>query len=107
MWGNRIKELLEERNMKQKKFAQLAGVSPVQVSRWINSIHLTTEVIETVCKALDIEMIQFFFKTEDLAQSLKISSLALEMARQIDKLENEKQKELLKATIENLLKMAN
>ena len=46
--ANRIYEILEEKGMSQKDFAQLMGKTETEVSRWLSGTHNLT--LSTICK---------------------------------------------------------
>ncbi len=46
--ANRIYDILEEKDMSQKDFAQLMGKTETEVSRWLSGTHNLT--IATLCK---------------------------------------------------------
>ena len=75
--GNRIRELREERNLKQNALANLAGVSPTyiyQLERGEKSP--TIEYLDHICWGLGITIQDFFAKPaeEDLTAD-KLSAL--------------------------------
>ena len=49
--ANRIYEILEEKGMSQKDFAQLMGKTETEVSRWLSGTHNLT--LSTICKISD------------------------------------------------------
>ena len=56
--ANRIYDILEEKKMSQKEFAQLMGKTETEVSRWLSGTHNLT--LSTICKisaALDEEVV--------------------------------------------------
>ena len=46
--ANRIYDILEEKKMSQKEFAQLMGKTETEVSRWLSGTHNLT--MATICK---------------------------------------------------------
>lgn len=46
--ANRIYDILEEKGMSQKEFAQLMGKTETEVSRWLSGTHNMT--LATLCK---------------------------------------------------------
>ena len=46
--ANRIYDILEEKDMSQKKFARLMGKTETEVSRWLSGTHKLT--LATLCK---------------------------------------------------------
>ena len=46
--ANRIYDILEEKDMSQKEFAQLMGKTETEVSRWLSGTHNMT--VATLCK---------------------------------------------------------
>ncbi len=57
--ANRIYEILEERNMTQKEFAQLMGKTENEVSRWLSGTHnMTCATIAKISCALGEDIIQ-------------------------------------------------
>ena len=59
--ANRIYDILEEKGMSQKEFAQLMGKTETEVSRWLSGTHNLT--MATICKisaALDAPIVQVY-----------------------------------------------
>ncbi len=100
MNGKRIKELLKLKGMNQNELAVKIGIHPQSVSRWINSSYLSTEVVEKVCQALDLEIIDFFLKDPKQLENYTPSWIKpeqLELIKKLNSLPEEKQVELVKA----------
>lgn len=56
--ANRIYEVLEEKGMSQKEFAQLMGKTETEVSRWLSGTHnMTMSTIAKISTALGEDII--------------------------------------------------
>ena len=64
---NRIKQILKERNITQKEFAALLGISPVGLYQQIKTPSYPT--LEKWATVLNIPMWQLFASPEDVAAS--------------------------------------
>ena len=54
-FGNRLKTALDYRNMSQKDFANLIGVTEVSVSRWISgSRYPNIQYVQIICSTLHL-----------------------------------------------------
>jgi len=55
--GEKLKKIRDSRGLTQKSFAEICGISQVQVTRYENGIHKPTQKILTkICEGLDIPM---------------------------------------------------
>jgi transcriptional regulator with XRE-family HTH domain len=59
-WGDAVLELLEEQGMTQSELARLAGVHPDTVSHVIHGGHCSTETLEKIAGALDVDLAELF-----------------------------------------------
>ena len=63
----RLREILEQREMSQRKLARKAGLTPNTINHYcsehVDRVHLTT--LYTICKALDIELHELLVMEED------------------------------------------
>jgi transcriptional regulator with XRE-family HTH domain len=59
-WGNAVQSLLEEQGMTQVELARLAGVHPDTVSHVIHGGHCSTETLEKIAAALDVDLSELF-----------------------------------------------
>ena len=94
-YGERIKQLLDEKNLNQNDLANALKVHPMTVSRWVNKAHLTTEEIEKICSFFKIEPWEFFYDNEKKAKELGVSTRALEIIRLVESLGEDYQDKLL------------
>ncbi|HOP64491.1 MAG TPA: helix-turn-helix transcriptional regulator [Spirochaetota bacterium] len=93
--GKRIKELLDNRNLTQTDLANMLGVHQQSVSRWVNSSNLKTSVIEDICKALRIPVIEFYFDEQQVGKYLEISPEWLTLIRKIEQLDTDIQSKIM------------
>ena len=52
----RLWKLLIDREMKKKDLCEVAGISPATVTKMGKSGHITTEVLEKICTALECKI---------------------------------------------------
>ena len=73
--ANRIYDILEEKKMSQKEFAQLMGKTETEVSRWLSGTHnltlatiskITTTLGEQIIKATDYPIEPAVFEFEPM-----------------------------------------
>ena len=63
---DRIHEILEEKNLKQKDLAALLGKKEAEISRWMRGTHnFTIDTLVSIETALDAPILQVFHQ-EDL-----------------------------------------
>ena len=63
---DRIHEILEEKNLKQKDLAALLGKKEAEISKWMRGTHnFTIETLVSIETALDAPILQVFHQ-EDL-----------------------------------------
>ena len=60
MFGRRIKELRKTAGLKQSDLAHMLGVPRPNISFWENAQYPPLEAIARVCKALDVDIAEFF-----------------------------------------------
>ena len=65
MFGKRIKELRKAAGLKQSDLAHMLGVSRPNISFWENAQYPPLEAITRICKALEIDITEFFM-TENM-----------------------------------------
>ena len=54
MNGDRLKQAMAERGLSQRQLAEKAGVSEGTISKYIHGYNKSSEIIVTLCKALNI-----------------------------------------------------
>jgi transcriptional regulator with XRE-family HTH domain len=59
-WGDAVAGLLEEQGMTQAELARLAGVHPETVSHVVHGGHCSTETLEKLAAALDVDLGELF-----------------------------------------------
>jgi len=59
-WGEAVAGLLEEQGMTQVELARLAGVHPETVSHVVHGGHCSTETLEKLAAALDVDLGELF-----------------------------------------------
>ena len=63
----RLKDILKEREMTLSSFAKVTGISPSNLSNYINgNISPTLETLEKIAKALNIEVTELLRPKEDI-----------------------------------------
>jgi len=82
-YGSRLKELIKAAGYGQNEFASEIGVASSTMSVWCNAEYPTLEGIETVCKALDIDLYRFFMTDEDVEAFMGIDPEWLEIGKTI------------------------
>lgn len=100
--GRRIRELLDKRGLTQTDLAEMLGVHQQSVSRWVNSSNLKTSVIEDICKALKIPVIEFYFDDHLIGKYLDISPEWITLIRKIEQLDVELQRKIIKHLVSAL-----
>lgn len=57
IFANRVKEILEEKDMKQKDLAEIVGISEVSISRYLKGTHEPgKDILEKIANALDVSI---------------------------------------------------
>jgi transcriptional regulator with XRE-family HTH domain len=69
-WGDAILGLLEEQGMTQVELARLAGVHPDTVSHVVHGGHCSTETLEKIAAALEVDLAELFGVPVDERTSL-------------------------------------
>lgn len=100
--GRRIKDLIDKRGITQSELADLMGVHQQSVSRWVNSSNLKTSVIEDICKALRIPVIEFYFDEHQISKSLNVSPEWISLIKKIEQLDIDLQRKIMKHFISAL-----
>jgi transcriptional regulator with XRE-family HTH domain len=59
-WGDAVVGLLEEQGMTQVELARLAGVHPDTISHVVHGGHCSTETLEKIAAALDVDLSELF-----------------------------------------------
>jgi transcriptional regulator with XRE-family HTH domain len=59
-WGDAVQGLLEEQGMTQAELARLAGVHPDTVSHVVRGGHCSTETLEKIAAALEVDLAELF-----------------------------------------------
>jgi transcriptional regulator with XRE-family HTH domain len=59
-WGDAVQGLLEEQGMTQAELARMAGVHPDTISHVIHGGHCSTETLEKIAAALDVDLAELF-----------------------------------------------
>jgi transcriptional regulator with XRE-family HTH domain len=59
-WNDTVAALLEEEGMTQTELARLAGVHPDTVSHILHGGHCSTETLEKIAAALDVDLAELF-----------------------------------------------
>lgn len=49
-------KILIDRDMKKKDLCELAGVSPASITKMGKGGHVTTEILQRICEALDCQV---------------------------------------------------
>jgi transcriptional regulator with XRE-family HTH domain len=66
VWRDAIRALLRERGMTQQELARLAGISRSTVLHILRGGHCSTETLERVAGALDVDVAELFTAPLDL-----------------------------------------
>ena len=93
MYGKRLKQLLANKKIKQNELAKMINIPPSTINSWMDKYYIRLENIEKVCKALNIDIWEFFLT--DMSKIYKISDEYIILAKQIDHL-GEKKDQVLK-----------
>jgi transcriptional regulator with XRE-family HTH domain len=99
---NRIKELIDSKQLKQKDFAELLKVSTPFISQMLREKNVRTDTLEKIAESLDVEVMEFY--TDENGYSLQriYDNLAENNSILKTKLEDEmKEVEALLKTIED------
>lgn len=91
-----MNQLLKDKKISAKEFAKSVGVHEMSVSRWKKTAHLSTDVIEQITTALDMEFVEFFLTPETLADLCNISPGMLEICKEIEKMPPVSQKKFIR-----------
>jgi transcriptional regulator with XRE-family HTH domain len=75
MYGERIKQLRKTAGLNQAELALKIGVSRPNISFWENSPFPPLEAIYKICKALNVNMGEFFSDQEDRSGSIPSEDL--------------------------------
>lgn len=59
-WGDAVLELLEEEGISQAELARAAGLHPATVSHVIHGGHCSTETLERLAAALEVDLSELF-----------------------------------------------
>jgi transcriptional regulator with XRE-family HTH domain len=59
-WGDAVQALLEEHGMSQAELARLAGLHPDTVSHVVHGGHCSTETLERIAAAFDVDVSELF-----------------------------------------------
>jgi len=100
MFGEKIRKLRKEANLNQADLAIMTGVSRPNVSFWEKADYPPLEAIVKICRALDINLSDFF-KSED--ENAKDNTPREEISTVINQIQNlpiETQDEILKITLQ-------
>ncbi|MCK5127671.1 MAG: helix-turn-helix transcriptional regulator [candidate division Zixibacteria bacterium] len=54
-----MRRALAKTGLKQKWIAEQLNTTEVQLSRWVNSDHLSTEIIERIAKKFSMTVVEF------------------------------------------------
>lgn len=66
VWRDSIRALLRERGMTQQELARLAGISRSTVLHVLKGGHCSTETLERIARALDVDVAELFTAPLDL-----------------------------------------
>jgi transcriptional regulator with XRE-family HTH domain len=59
-WGDAVQALLEEQGMSQVDLARRAGLHPATVSHVVHGGHCSTDTLEKIAAALDVDLAELF-----------------------------------------------
>jgi len=59
-WGDAVAALLEEREMTQVELGRLAGIHPDTVGHVVRGGHCSTETLEKIALALEVDLAELF-----------------------------------------------
>ena len=80
-FGRNLKNMLEQRNMSQKEFAEAVGVSESTVTHWCKGVKVPKmSRVDVICKVLDCNRAELF--SDDIIIE-KITSNSDEMAKRL------------------------
>ncbi len=83
-WGDAVHELLEEQGMTQAELARLAGVHPETVSHVVRGGHCSTETLEKVAAALQVDLAELFgVPVDERTASLKKDRIVSAVLREL------------------------
>lgn len=94
MYGKRLKQLLENKNIKQNELAKLINVPPTTINSWMDKYYIRLENIEKVCQVLGIEIWEFFI--EDFTKIYSVPKEYINLGKRIENLGKEKKEKILK-----------
>lgn len=64
-FANRLKEVLEDKDMKQKELAELIGINEVSISRYLKGTHEPgSEILEKIADALNVSIDYLLGRTD-------------------------------------------
>ena len=83
-WSEAVVALLEERGMTQSELARLAGVHPDTVSHVVHGGHCSTDTLEKIAAALEVELAELFgAPVDDRAALLKRDRVVSAVLREL------------------------
>lgn len=81
MYGQKIKQVLKNRNISQKELSDLINIPPTTINGWTKKSYPLLENIEKVCKALNMPLWKFFLDNP--------AEIAIHPINQLDELDIE------------------
>lgn len=99
-----MKYLISRCGLSQKEFADKIQTHPQTVSRWVKNAHLSTDVLEKVCQALDIELWEFFVEEQALDEKYGIPKEYRELIKEVLRLDEEARIDVLEMFLLSLQK---
>ena len=83
-WSEAVVALLEERGMTQSELARLAGVHPDTVSHVVHGGHCSTDTLEKLAAALEVDLAELFgAPMDDRAALLKRDRVVSAVLREL------------------------
>ena len=90
-WGDAIRALLAEQGMSQAELARLAGVHPETIAHVVHGGHCSTETLEKVAAALDVDLGELFgAPIDDRTVALKRDRVVSAVLRELSSVVSEK-----------------
>lgn len=82
--GERIKELLHKKGISQKELSLIIKKPESTISGWMQRYDIPLSNIRKVCKAMNIELFEFFLPEENLQKAMNISADVLRFCKLVD-----------------------
>jgi transcriptional regulator with XRE-family HTH domain len=95
MLGKRIRELRKNAGLNQADLARMTGVSRPNISFWEKSAFPPMEAVDKVCRALGLELWEFFAGPDTLDRTRDIGREYQELVHALEELDRESRNDIM------------